>query len=52
MTMVIMGHSAGNDMNFRYDIVDDADLRDAVDKIEAFLESVDHFGGQWQKNGP
>ena len=52
MIMVIMVHSAGNDMNFRYDIVDDADLRDAVDKIEAFWESVDHFGGQWQKNGP
>ena len=46
--MVIMGHSAGNDMNFRYDSVDEADLLNAVDQIEAFLESVD----QGQKNGP
>ena len=50
--MVIMGHSAGNDMNFRYDSVDEADLLNAVDQIEAFLESVDHSVDQGQKNGP
>jgi hypothetical protein len=46
--MVIMGHSAGNDFNFRYDSVDEVALLNAVDQIEAFWESVDH----WQKNGP
>ncbi len=36
-----MGHSAGNDMNFRYDSVDKTDLLDAIDKIWVYLESVD-----------
>ena len=50
--MVIMGHSAGNDMNFRYDSVDEGDLLNAVDQIEVFLESVDHPVDQGQKNSP
>jgi len=49
--MVIMGHSAGNDMNFRYDSVDEADLLNAVDQIELFLESVDNPVDQGQKKG-
>jgi len=49
--MVIMGHSAGNDMNFRYDSVDEADLLNVVDQIGFFLDSVDHPVDQGQKNG-
>ena len=44
--MVIMDHSAGNDMNFRYDSVDEGNLPNAGDSIEVFLENVD----QGQKN--
>ena len=40
--MAIMGHSSGNDMNFRYDTIDESDLLDAVDKIEDYLQNVDH----------
>ena len=48
--MVIMGHSAGDDMNFRYDSVDEGNLSNAVDPIEVFLENVDHPVDQGQKN--
>lgn len=47
--MVIMGHS-GNDMNFRYDSVDETDLIKAIDQLEVFLESVDHSVDQVEKN--
>jgi len=40
VVMTITGHTA-NDMNFRYDTVDENDLLKAVDQIEAYLESVD-----------
>jgi integrase len=40
--MIIMGHIAGNDMNFRYDTIDETDLLNAVDRIEEYLENVDH----------
>ena len=46
-----MGLSDGNDMNFRYDSVDEVDLLNAVDQIDVFLESVDHPVEQGQKNG-
>jgi hypothetical protein len=36
--MVIFGHSNGNDMDLRYDTVDEGDLMDAIDKIETDLE--------------
>jgi integrase len=49
--MVIMGHSAGSDMNFRYDSVDETDLLNAVDQIEELLESADHPVDQGQENG-
>jgi integrase len=39
--MFIFGHSNGNDMNFRYDTIDDQDLLTAVDQLEAFLQNVD-----------
>jgi integrase len=42
VAMAIMGHSAGDDMNFRYDTIDDSDLLSAIDQIEAYLENVDH----------
>lgn len=37
--MVIMGHAA-NDMNFRYDTVDEGDLLAAVDQMEGYFASV------------
>jgi len=37
--MVIFGHSNPNDMDLRYDTVDEEDLIDAIDKIETFLKS-------------
>jgi hypothetical protein len=33
--MAIMGHSDSTDMNLRYDTVDEMDLLDAADKLEA-----------------
>jgi hypothetical protein len=49
--MVIFGHSNPDDMDSRYDIVDEGDLLTAVDQVEAFLQSVDHSVDQGQKNG-
>jgi integrase len=40
--MAWFGHSSGNDMDFRYDIVDEEDLIKAVDQMESYLENVDH----------
>jgi integrase len=37
---VIFGHSINGDMDFRYDHVDEADLLDAIDRTETFLQSV------------
>ena len=37
--MVIFGHSNPNDMDLRYDTVDDEDMIDAIDKIETYLEN-------------
>jgi len=45
VVMAIQGHSGGNargtgpDMNFWYDIIEDSDLIDAIDKIEVFLQN-------------
>ena len=50
--MIIMGHSAGNDMNFRYDTVDEIDLLIAVDQIEDYLKNVDHPVDQVAKKLP
>ena len=47
--MVIMGHSTGNDMNFRYNSVDEVDWLNSVDQIEVFLKSIDHPVDQGQK---
>jgi len=44
--MACFGHGSGNDMDFRYDIVDEGDLIKAVDQMGAFLENGDHFGDQ------
>ncbi len=49
--MVIFGHSNPDDMDSRYDIVDESDLLTAVDQIEAFLRNVDQSVDQAQKNG-
>jgi integrase len=45
--MTCFGYSSGNDMDYRYDIVDEEDLIKAVDQMEAYLEeanteNVDH----------
>jgi len=37
--MVITGHTA-NDMNFRYDTVDEEDLLKAIDQMEDYLANV------------
>lgn len=36
--MVIFGHSNSNDMDSRYDTVDEEDLIDAIDRVELFLQ--------------
>ena len=38
--MVIFGHSNSNDMDFRYDTVDAADLLSAIDKYEEYVAGV------------
>jgi integrase len=40
VVMAITGHVA-NDMNFRYDTVDESDLLKAVDQIEAYFANLD-----------
>ena len=40
--MVIFGHSGNDDMDFRYDTVDEGDLLDAIDKVEMFLQDSDY----------
>ena len=47
--MVIFGHANIDDMDSRYDIVDESDLLTAVDQIEVFLQSVDQDVDQTQK---
>ena len=37
---VIFVHSVSGDIDFRYDHVDEAELLDAIDRSEAFLENV------------
>ena len=37
--MVIFGHTNPDDMDSRYDIVDESDLLTAVDQIEVFLQN-------------
>lgn len=47
--MVIFGHANPDDMDSRYDIVDESDLLTTVDQIEAYLENVDHRVDQGHK---
>ena len=46
---VIFGHSVSGDMDFRHDHVDESDLLDAIDKTEAFIESVSQNVSQAEK---
>ena len=46
---VIFGHSVSGDMDFRYDHVDESDLLDAIDKTEAFIESISQNVSQAEK---
>jgi len=39
VTMEIMGHSTGNDMNRRYDTVDEEDLIETIDQIEGYVSA-------------
>ena len=48
--MVMFGHSGSNDVDFKYDTVDEGDLLNAVDKIEAHLQFVDRRLTKTQKN--
>ena len=50
--MVIMVQSSASDMSFRYGSVDEADLINAADKVEDFLESGDHPVDRGQKKSP
>jgi hypothetical protein len=47
--MFIFGHSNGNDMDFRYDTIDDSDLLTCVDQLEDFLQNVDQNVDQNEK---
>jgi hypothetical protein len=49
--MVIFDHVNPDDMDSRYDIVEESDLLIAVDRIEVFLQGVDQNVDQAQKNG-
>ena len=48
--MFIFDHSNGNDMDFRYDTINDLDLLTAVDQLEAFLQNVDQNVDQNENN--
>jgi len=39
--MVIFGHTDGNDMDSRYDKVDEGDLIDAIDRVESYLQEIE-----------
>lgn len=39
--MVIFGHSNSNDMDLRYDTVDEDDLIDAIDRVELYLQEIE-----------
>jgi integrase len=52
LRMVMFGHSDGNDMEFRYDTIDDADLLYCVDQIESFLGIVDKNVDQERNKKP
>ena len=41
--MVIFGHSGSDDIDLRYDTVDEGDLLNAIDKGELFLENNHYF---------
>lgn len=47
--MIMFGHSNSNDMDLRYDIVDETDLLNAIEQIEAYLQNVDHLVDQEEK---
>ena len=49
--MVILIHTNLNEMDSKFEKVDESDLLIAVDRIEVFLRSVDQDVGQSQKNG-
>ncbi len=46
VVMTIQGHTDGNDMNRRYDTVDEPDLIKAIDQLEGYLENVDQIVDQ------
>ncbi len=41
--MAIQGPSDGNDMNRRYDTIDESDLIKAIDQLEVYLQNVTHL---------
>jgi integrase len=50
VAMAIQGHSSGNDMNMRYDTIEELDLLKAIDLIEVYLKSGYQSGYQEGKN--
>jgi hypothetical protein len=49
--MAILGHSSGDDMNFRYDTIDGSDLLSALDRIEDSLVNVSISVGKGGRYG-
>jgi integrase len=49
--MAIFGHVGGNDMDARYDTIDESDLKAAVDQLEVFLRFVDQTVDHGIKKG-
>ena len=48
--MVIFGHSNSNDMDLRYDTVDEDDLINAIDRVEMYLQASEkQENSQYQK---
>ena len=52
IVMVIMGHSDGNDMRYRYDTIDENDLRAAIDQFEAYLQYSHQTATKSKNKGP
>ena len=46
VVIAIQGHLDGNDLNKRYDTVDESDLINAIDMVETFFQSVYQGGRQ------
>ena len=48
--MAIFGHGNADDMDLRYDEIDESDLTNAVEQLELFFRNVDQTVDQIEKN--